>query len=314
MSRARSRGADYAVYLVIRLVVCFIQALSLPAARKFASGLAWLAYRIDRRHRDVAEANLRQAFPDRFGDAELQKMVRQVYRHFCTVLIEIVHLPRRLHANNWKNYLSLHNGKAMIECLLSDRPLLIVTGHFGNWEMAGYTLGLLGFTTHAIARPLDNPYLDDFLRRFREGTGQKILAKHGDFEQMQALLDGGGILAALADQDAGQRGLFVDYFGKPASTHKAVALLALEHRVPLAVTGTYKVRQPMGYEIATEEVIFPEDYDGKPDAIRAITQRFTSALERLVRLAPEQYFWLHRRWKHQPQARKGKRTAASRAA
>jgi len=123
-----------------------------------------------------------------------------------------------------------------------------------------------------------------------------------------------GILAALADQDAGQRGLFVDYFGKPASTHKAVALLALEHRVPLAVTGTYKVRQPMGYEIATEEVIFPEDYDGKPDAIRAITQRFTSALERLVRLAPEQYFWLHRRWKHQPQARKGKRTAASRAA
>ena len=113
----------------------------------------------------------------------------------------------------------------------------------------------------------------------------------------------------MADQDAGQRGLFVDYFGKPASTHKAVALLALEHRVPMAVTGTYKIAEPMSYEIVTQEVILPEEYDGRPDAMRAITQRFTTALERLVRLAPEQYFWLHRRWKHQPQQRKGKKAA-----
>ncbi len=309
MSKPHSVIAAYAVYLVARILVCVLQSLSLPASRTFAGGLAWLAYRIDRRHREVARDNLRQAFPGKYNDADLEALVRGVYQHFCTLLIEIIHLPRKLHANNWKNHLTLHNGRAMVECLLSGRPLLIVTGHFGNWEMAGYALGLLGFTTHAIARPLDNPFLDDFLRRFREGTGQKILAKHGDFEQMQALLDSGGVLATLADQDAGQRGLFVDFFGRPASTHKAVALLALEHQVPLAVTGTYKVREPMGYEIATEEVILPEDYDGKVDAIRSITQRFTSALERLIRLAPEQYFWLHRRWKHQPVQRKSKRAA-----
>jgi KDO2-lipid IV(A) lauroyltransferase len=309
MAKQRSAVADFAVYLLVRLVVCVLQALSLPAARQVARGLAWLAYRVDRRHRQVARDNLSQAFPERYSEPEREEMVRSVYRHFCTVLIEIVHLPRKLHVNNWKNHLRMENGPALVDCLLSGRPLLLVTGHFGNWEMAGYVLGLLGFTTHAIARPLDNPYVDTFLRRFRERTGQKILAKHGDFEQMQAILDQGGILATLADQDAGQRGLFVDFFGRPASTHKAVALLALEHRVPLAVTGAYKVTEPMNYQIATEEVIRPEEYDANPDALRAMTQRFTSALERLVRRAPAQYFWLHRRWKHQPQARKRKAAA-----
>jgi Kdo2-lipid IVA lauroyltransferase/acyltransferase len=304
MSKRRSLISAYIVYLVVRIIVCVLQALSPGAARRFAGGLAWLAYRLDRRHREVARDNLRQAFPGKYSDAELEELVRSVYRHFCTVLIEIIHLPRKLHATNWKNYLTLHNGPALVDCLLSERPLLIVTGHFGNWELAGYALGLLGFTTHAIARPLDNPFLDSYLRRFREGTGQKILAKHGDFEQMQALLDSGGVLATLADQDAGGRGVFVDFFGRPASTHKAVALLALEHGVPLVVTGSYKVAEPMSYTITAAEVILPEDYDGKADALEAITQRFTSALERLVRLAPAQYFWVHNRWKHQPKRRR----------
>ena len=117
---------------------------------------------------------------------------------------------------------------------------------------------------------------------------------------MQALLDSGGVIATLADQDAGQRGLFVDFFGRPASTHKAIALLALEHRVPVVVTGTPKVAEPLFYQVVSGEVIYPEEYDGRPDAVEALTQRFTSALESLVRQAPGQYFWLHRRWKHQP--------------
>jgi KDO2-lipid IV(A) lauroyltransferase len=300
MSRPRSRVADYAVYLLIRVVVCIVQALSLGASRGLARGLAWLAHRVDRRHRRVAWDNLREAFPGRYTDAELDALVRGVYRHFCTMLIELIHLPRRLHTTNWRRYLDMGPGREMVECLLSGRPLLIVTGHFGNWEMAGYALGLLGFTTHAVARPLDNPYLDEYLRRFRERTGQKILAKKGDFGEMQTLLDRGGVLATLGDQDAGQRGLFVDFFGRPASTHKAIALMALEHRVPLVVVGTPKVAEPMSYQVLPAEVIFPEEYEGQPDGVRALTQRFTSALERLIRLAPGQYFWLHRRWKHQP--------------
>lgn len=303
----RSRRADYLVYLAVRFTVCLIQALSFNAACGFARFLAWLAYRIDKRHRRVAQDNLEKAFPGQYTPAEIDRMIRNVYLHFCTVVVEIAHLPRRLHVHNWKRYVDLPDGGRIVEALLADRPLLIVTGHFGNWEIAGYILGLLGFTTHAIARPLDNPYLDDFFRRFREGTGQKILAKQGDFERIEQVLADGGVLATLADQDAGQRGLFVSFFGRPASTHKAVALMAMEHNVPMVVAGT--PRQGGKHVIHTADAIDPADFERTPDAVRAITQRFTSDLERLVRLAPEQYFWLHRRWKHQPQPR-AKRKAA----
>ncbi|MCI0463904.1 MAG: hypothetical protein L0Z62_43780 [Gemmataceae bacterium] len=309
MARQRSRLADYAVYLVVRLLVCLIQALSPAASRQVTRWLAWLAYRVDRRHREVALDNLHHAFPGRFSEAQLHRMVRNVYRHFFEVLVEIVHIPRRLHPENWREHIELVGGRQMVDCLLSGRPLLIVTGHFGNWEMAGYALGLLGFRTYAIARTLDNPYLNNFLLRFRQKTGQTILDKERDYALIEAALRDGGVIATLADQDAGPRGPFVEFFGRPASTHKAVALLALAHGAALAVAGTPRVGEPMQYHIITEDVIFPEEFEGQPDAVRSITQRFTAALERLIRMHPEQYFWLHRRWKHQPQARKARKAA-----
>jgi KDO2-lipid IV(A) lauroyltransferase len=300
MSKARSQIADYCVYLVVRLFVCFIQVLTVNASLAVADLLARLAYRLDRRHRAVALENLRLAFPQRYTEAQRDVVVRSVYRHFCRLLVEIIHLPRRMHLTNWRRHLDLSTARAVIDALTSGRPLMIVTGHFGNWEMAGYALGLLGFKTYAVARALDNVYLDDFLRQFREKTGQRLLAKKGDLDQMQQILAEGGVVATLADQDAGKRGLFVDFFGRPASTHKAIALLSLQNQVPLAVVVTPNIGKPLGYRVECHDMIFPEQYDGRPDAVRAITQRFSTGLERGVSKAPEQYFWLHRRWKHQP--------------
>jgi KDO2-lipid IV(A) lauroyltransferase len=309
MSKQRSKVGDYAVYLVIRIVVCIVQALPYRAGLAFAGALAWLAYRIDARHRAVAHDNLRHAFPGRFDDAQRDEVVRAVYRHFCTLVIDIIHLPRKLSPHTWRRHLEIPQISLVVDCLLSNRPAMLVTGHFGNWEAGGYTLALLGFRTHAIARPLDNHYVDDFLRRFREATGQRILAKKGDFDEMQAILARGGLLGTLADQDAGQRGLFVDFFSRPASTHKAVALLALEYRVLLMVVGVRKLPGELRHELHVADVIRPEEYEGQSDAAKAITQRYTAALERVVRESPEQYFWLHRRWKHQPAAKKPRRAA-----
>jgi KDO2-lipid IV(A) lauroyltransferase len=314
MSKSRSKIADFAVYLAVRAIVCILQALSFRTACKMANGLAWLIYQIDRRHRLVAMDNLRHAFGA--GDeAQRDQLVRAVYRHFCTMLMEIVHLPRMLHPHNWKQHLEIVDHPPIVDLLLSGRPVLIVGGHFGNWELGSLVLALFGFRTHGIARPLDNPYVDDFLRRFREHTGQKILAKHGDFEQMQTVLATGGIMMTLGDQDAGQKGQFVDFFGRPASTHKAVALLALEYNVPMLVMTCTRARSGGApgsdnwrYEVLRGDTILPEQYKGRPNALPAMTQRFTLALERMIRRAPEQYFWLHRRWKHQPK-RKGRPAA-----
>jgi KDO2-lipid IV(A) lauroyltransferase len=308
MDKKRLPVVDFAVYLVVRLVVTVLEVLSYRWALGMADGLAWLAHRLDRRHRLVAHDNLRVAFPE-LGEEERDRLVRGVYRHFCRLLVQIIHTPRMLHVGNWKNHIELIGYEGMVDVVLSGRPVLMVTGHFGNWELGGYVMGLIGFQTHAIARPLDNPWLDDFLRSFRERTGQRLLAKHGDFEKMQELLERGGVLATLADQDAGQRGLFVDFFGRPASTHKAVALLAQTNNVPMVVAGMACVGEPLRFQVEVEDVIDPAEYAERVDAIPAMTQRFTSALERIVRRHPEQYFWLHRRWKHQPKA-KGARKAA----
>lgn len=306
MAKPRSRVVDYLVYLAVRLVVCFIQALSYEQARAVAAGLAWLAHKVDKRHRLVAHENLRNAFPGKYSYAELDGLVRRVYLHFCSLVVEMAHLPRMMHLNNWRDHLDLGpRGDVIVKALTSGRPLLILTGHFGNWEAAGVVLGLLGFRAHAVARELDNPHLERFLRTFRERTGQRLLSKKGDFDQMQALMAKGGVLATLGDQDAGQRGMFVDFFGRPASTHKVMALLALEYQVPIVVVGTAKIAEPMRYRTEVADFIEPAEYAGRPNAVREITQRVTTGLETIIRQYPEQYFWLHRRWKHQPKAKKG---------
>ena len=310
MAKIRSTRVDLAVYLAVRMVVCLLQGLPTATARAFAGVLAKLAFAVDKRHRDVARENLRHAFPEIADDpVRIDRLVRGCYAHFCLMLVEMLTIPRKLHLHNWRNYASLTHGERCTPGLLSGKPFLIVTGHFGNWEMAGFAIGLFGFKTWAIARTLDNPRLEAFLLKFREKTGQTILAKKGDFDNINGVLQQGGTIATLGDQDAGQKGLFVEFFNRPASTHKAVALLSLQYDMPMVVVGVPRVGYPGRYEIVAEDLIDPRDYADNPNAVRLMTERYTRALERMIRRHPEQYFWLHRRWKHQPVARSAKRAA-----
>lgn len=305
--KKRSAAVDYLVYCVVRVVICILQALPFGVACRFAGFLAWFAHLVDKRHREVARDNLRHAFPGQYSDAEVSRLVRRIYQHFCLLLVEIVHLPRRVHQGNWTkhiHYRTEDEARRFVTAMICGRPTLLATGHFGNWELSSYVLGLLGFKINAIARPLDNPYLDAYMRRFREAHGQTILNKNGDFDRIQKVLDEAGILGTLADQDAGAKGLFVDFFNRPASTHKALALLAIERNVLIVVVAAARVGGPLQYECMVEDVIDPAEYAGRPDAIKAITQRYMLALERMIQRHPEQYFWLHRRWKHQPAVRK----------
>jgi len=302
--KPRNPLLDRAIYCLVRAVVCFLQAVPPAVAFALADLLARAAYRLNPRHRAVAADNLRHAFPELAAHpARIDRLVRRTYRHFALVVVESLLFPRKLHVVSWRKYVSTYPMARMIGPFLARRATLIVTGHFGNWETAGYMIGLIGMRTHAVARVLDNPHLERFLKHFRQRTGQAVIAKKDDFGRLTAILGGGGKVAMLADQDAGPRGVFVDFFGRPASTHKAVALMALEYDAVLTVFGVPRVREPMFYEIVCEDVIDPRDYAGRPDAVRAITERYTAAIERMVRRHPEQYFWFHRRWKHQPAAR-----------
>jgi Kdo2-lipid IVA lauroyltransferase/acyltransferase len=304
VKRPRRRALDYLVYLVIRLLVGVAQALTIEQSYAFARVLAAVLYRVDARHRKIGLENLRLAFGDRYTESERDQVVRGVYRHFCMMLMEILHIPRKLHPTTWRERITLVGEDMAVDRLLKGGPIIMLSGHFGNWEMAGYLFGVFGFPPHSVARALDNPYLDTFLRRFRERSGQRMIPKKGGYDQMLAVLRDGGVLSFLADQDAGERGMFVEFFGRPASTHKAIALLALEHRAPVVVGYARRVGPGFRYEVACEEIIEPDEWTGTADDARLLTQRYTKTLESIIRRDPEQYLWLHRRWKHQPKPKK----------
>jgi KDO2-lipid IV(A) lauroyltransferase len=307
-AKRRSRALDWAIYVLVRVAVCVVQVLSWRGALWLARGLARLAYRLDRRHRLVADDNVRHAFPHLEAPA-VDRLVRGSYLHLTTMLVEMIRLPRILRRANLDHYVRHAHPDdlpRMLAWARSGRPCLALTGHFGNWEIVSYAAGMIGIRGGIIARRLDNPYLDRFLARFRRQTGLTILDKAADYGRILEVLAVGGGLGMVGDQDAGPRGLFVDFFGRPASTFKSIALLSLEYGAPILVLGAVRVGSPMQYRLYFEDLILPEDYAARPDAPRAITQRYTDALERMVRRHPEQYFWLHRRWKHQPQAQKSK--------
>ena len=115
--------------------------------------------------------------------------------------------------------------------------------------MGGYVLGILGFPTYTVARTLDNPYLDRFVNRFRAGTGQHIIPKNGGYQQILDVLAGGGTMTFLADQYAGPKGCWVEFFGRPASAHKAIALLALDNDARVSVCAARRLGRPMQFEL-----------------------------------------------------------------
>jgi KDO2-lipid IV(A) lauroyltransferase len=310
MARSRSWLGDYAVYLLVRLVVCVVQALSWPAVLGLARFLAWLAYWLDRRHRLVAADNIRQAFPD-LDEAGVDRLVRASYLHLTTMVVEMIRLPRVLRLSNL--YDLIHHEPDDLEVIrawaASGHPVLVLTGHFGNWEVINYATGMVGYHGGIVARRLDNPYLHRFLLRFRSKTGQELLDKHADYPRILEILSRGGGVGMVFDQDAGARGLFVDFLGRPASTFKSIALLSLEYNAAIFVLGAARIGTPLRYRVYLEDLILPTEYAGQPAAVQAITQRYTRALERLVRRHPEQYFWLHRRWKSEPRRKKAKMAA-----
>jgi KDO2-lipid IV(A) lauroyltransferase len=316
--KERSRWRHLAEYTVFRALVCMIDALPMPVAVRLAECLTFFITRVlpaKLTRRYVARENIRIAFGDSLSTAEVEQMIDAMWLHLFRMVIEIVQLPRKLRLYNCADVVDFLRRDETVRAMCAGRPIIMLSGHFGNWEMATSTTGVFGFPCGIVARDLDNPYLHDWFARFRRATGHRLISKKGGSGDMLGFLEARGQLAMLCDQDAGGSGLFVDFFGKPASTFKSIALLALEYRAVICVS--YARRLPdnfttnrwVKYELGTEEIIDTADFDGS-DAVRELTERYTTALERAIRRAPEQYFWVHRRWKSQPRQRKAKQRAA----
>jgi KDO2-lipid IV(A) lauroyltransferase len=227
-----------------------------------------------------------------------------MWEHLFLMVCEVAHTPRKVHETNWRRYVHIRGKRDLVRFLVAPRPVLIVTGHFGNFEVGGYMMGMLGFPTYTIARPLDNPYLDRFVGEFRKARGQHILPKQGSAAQVNAVLQSGGALTLLGDQHAGPKGCWVDFLGRPASCHKALALFTLTSGAPMLVTYAKRTGRPMRFELGLAGVADPAVGGEELAGVRELTQWYNHALERVIRSAPEQYWWLHRRWKGAPRQRR----------
>jgi KDO2-lipid IV(A) lauroyltransferase len=301
---------DAAAYLAVRVAIAIVQALPLSTCERLCRVLAAVLYDGLKLRRDVIDENLRLAYP-RLSDQQRAEVARGMWRHLLLMAAEIAHAPRKIHETNWRRLVQIPQIERLVEELLSGRPLVVITAHFGNFELAGYLLGLFGFPSHSIARPLDNPLLDRFVNRFRGRTGQQIVPKDGSGDEIARVLRSRGIVGILGDQAAGPKGCWVQFFGRPASTHKAVAVLSLGAEAPLVVSFARRVGGPLEYELELAGVADPAEPGFPYRDVPSLAQWYTDRLERSIAAAPEQYWWVHRRWKGTPPASHSRPTQAA---
>ncbi len=298
----RGLVGEFAGYVVVRSLVCFVQILPYDMGDSISRTIAALASGPLRIRHSTTEQNLRSVFPN--ATAEQRKQLNfAMWHHLILMVCEIAWAQRRLHLTNWNQHVAFKNNRTILRACLSKRPAVMVTGHFGNFEIGGYTMGLMGCGSTTIARKLDNRFLHAWVERFRGAKGQKMVDKEGCAAEVEQHLQNGGALALLADQHAGPKGCWVNFMGVPASCHKALALFSLASNAPMYAGYTRRIDgRPMQFVSDCTAVADPlDDPDGHCQSVTTLTKWYNAQLTDAVAEAVEQYWWLHRRWRTPPE-------------
>ncbi len=300
LARNQSPLTNWAQYLALRAVAGFVHCFDVDQNLATARGVGSVFYRTIKSRRRRAERNIALSFPE-WTDETVRSVAERSMQHmFQLFLVDAMATPRLITPSSWPAYVRLGDVRAILDRMLRGDPIVFVTGHCGNWELLGFTMSVLGFPVTALARPLDNPLVNRWLLGIREARGMRIITKWGASSVLPDILASGGSVGFIADQNAGDRGLFVPFFGRLASSYKSIGLLAMRYEVPIVAAHARRLDGRMRYEIAVTDVIRPDDWVDRPDPLFYITARFNRAMEDMIRVAPEQYLWLHRRWKSRP--------------
>ena len=298
---------DWLWYAALRVLLVFVYMFDVETNLATACFLGRLLWKRYHRGRGRALDNLRASFPEK-DERWIEEIGRRSFEHLAMLAMDVMFTPRLLKKYNWRNYSRYTNCERVKWLMQQRRGLLMVAGHYSDFEIMGYVLGLFGFDIYSIARPLDNKYINRYLLGVRNHAGQKIIDKKGAAEHMGEIVSDGGTLCFIVDQDAGRKGIFVDFFGRKASTYKSIGLLAIEYNLPIGVAFSRRSGNRFFFDIEIERLIMPAEWADKDDPLSWITQEYTKAIEAGVRKDPSQYWWLHRRWKTQPrQGRAGAR-------
>jgi Kdo2-lipid IVA lauroyltransferase/acyltransferase len=292
------RGARHLLeYGLIRGAVVLDRVLGARRSEALVAWLGRLAYRPLGIRAALVEAHLRQAFPER-DEGWIRGTAAESYAHLGREGMALLRLSRL----GARDVLGVTDMPAALErvraAVESGMGAVVVTGHLGNWEVAGAAIAARGIPVSVVVQRQSNPRFDGLIRATRERLGMRVVNRaDGTRGSLRALRES-RVIGLVADQDAGRAGIFVPFLGRAASTVRGPAVLAIRTGAPLFVGVV--LRRPDGrYEGRLEEVAVPEsgEFD---ERVRALTASYTRVLEAAVRADPGQYFWHHRRWKTRP--------------
>jgi Kdo2-lipid IVA lauroyltransferase/acyltransferase len=291
----KARLAPAVLNAGLRFLTSTLGSLSWTASQRAGRAIGSLGWRLSRRDRRRTLDHLALAYPE-LTEAERLLLGRDCFRHHGTTLGECLHLFRR-DCGFVESVVEVRGWEEIEKARAADRPILILTGHCGNWELLAAAINCRGLGMAVVARPLDEPDQQRMLAGLRARFGTPTIARgsEGAARQLLATLRRGGVLGMLIDQDTKVDGVWVPFFGRPAFTPVGAAKIALRQNT--AVLPTFIERLPDGRHLAT----FHPALDLPDDATEA-TALMTAKIEEQVRRRPEQWVWMHRRWRHQPDA------------
>jgi len=285
-------------YFIFRGLSSFVRALPIGAVRAFARSIAWIVFYVLRIRRNVTVMQIRRALPEK-TEKEVLAIAYGSFVNLVTTICELLWSPNitRTLCNTLVDHQDLD---VLMQAHKRGSGVIFLCGHFGNWEWLIGSLPLgHGLPTAAIVRPMQNLYVDALVETIRENAGVQVILAHRAVRETIAFIRARGIVGILTDQSAPRDSFFVPYFGIPASTYAGPAHFAL--KTGAAVIMAHCIRQKDGnYIVKCEEIPTNDLHDASEENLRTLTLRHVQALERVVRLYPEQWLWQHKRWKHAP--------------
>jgi Kdo2-lipid IVA lauroyltransferase/acyltransferase len=294
MSPSLAHRAEYAA---LRSAVAAAGTLSFSRAGSIGETIGRLGFAPFGIRRRVVERQV-QAALGLTDPAEIERISRAAYGNLGRTSVETAILPSRSRQQVIELFEDVHGWSIVEERLARGKGLIVATGHLGNWELGGAYVAARGVPIDAVARHMANPLFDRYLTRTRERLGMSIIHDDEAVKRVPRSLRAGRVVAFLVDQGAvGLASTWVPFFGRFAKTPRGPAVFALRLGTPVVFGAV--VRQPSGRYVLTFEAIDSVKTGDREVDVDRIVADYTQALERHVRRAPEQYFWHHRRWKHQ---------------
>lgn len=283
-------------YVLVWPLFALVAMLPIGVLSRVVQVLGVLWYALDGRRRRIAVDNVLRSRVT-LDETHARRIARRSFAHFGLVVVESLKSGQYLREDDWPKRVrvELHpETRTLIE--QSGQPVILAAGHFGNWEVAAQVLSWTKPVT-GITRPLNNPYVNRLMLRHKPRHRFRLTPKHeAGATRFVETLRRGEILAFMIDQHAGDRGMMVPFFGHPASTHTAIALLHLVTGAPICYGSCRRVG-PMRFEMCAGEPLRLERSGDKQTDIRTILESLNGALERDIRRWPEQFLWAHRRWR-----------------